>query len=104
MRKAIKRMSLPVRNAEQAPRKQDEPRSTEELRLSLMRKLMLVVNPWRRCPAPACRRNRRCASETLECQKLPQRKRSPEQEQAALASLQRALARRRAEMKGGQEK
>jgi hypothetical protein len=89
MRPTIKRVSLPTRETEDKT-----PRSQGELRLSLMRKLLPFINNWRACPALACRRHRRCASAQLECQKLPWRQHSPEQEQAIFASLKRALARR----------
>jgi hypothetical protein len=71
----------------------------DKLRLSLMRKLMPFVNSSRACRMAACRRHRRCASANFECRARPARSFSPESEQAALASLQRALARRRAELK-----
>jgi hypothetical protein len=51
--------------------------------------------------AGAARRHRGYASARLECENLPPRKpRNPENEQAALAYLQRALARRLSEVKG----
>jgi hypothetical protein len=77
-----------------------EPLSEQDkLRLSLMRKLLPLVNSSRACPMAACRRHRRCASANFECHAWPARSVSPKNEQAALASLARALARRRAEFK-----
>ena len=70
----------------------------DKLRLSLMRTLMLVAKPWRRCPAHTCRRHRRCDSDGIACIAAPPRARSPKKGQAAIAYLQRALARRRAEV------
>src|SRR5262249_12289675 len=39
-------------------------------RLALMRKLLPFLDDWRKCPAVACRRHRRCASAALECETL----------------------------------
>jgi hypothetical protein len=60
---------------------------------------MLIMSDWRRCPEPACKRRRGCAATGLDCH-TPERERTPEQEEAAMAHLQRALARRIAEVGG----
>ncbi|HTS39076.1 MAG TPA: hypothetical protein VMH84_00850 [Xanthobacteraceae bacterium] len=70
-----------------------------QLRLSLMRSLAPFVNDWRDCSARVCRRYRRCASPALECETLAAPKpRSPAQDAALLASLQRAIKGRAAEL------
>jgi hypothetical protein len=76
----------------------DPPREQDKVRLSLMRKLMDVINPWPDCPHAACRRHRRCASRGHDCAGLACREPvSPEAGDEALASLQRDLARRSAQ-------
>ena len=72
--------------------------SSEQARVlpSLMRKLAALLDDWRACPARVCRRHRRCASSALECTSAPRTDVSPEAGDAALADLQRALARRSA--------
>ena len=80
---------MPPKNFDRTPLGEQD-----KLRLSLMRKMLQILKPWRGCPARVCRRHRDCASPYFECQTLPGRQVSPERGEAALAHFQRALARR----------
>ena len=74
------------------------------LRLSLMQKLMPFVDDWRCCPAKVCRRHRRCASSALECASTSRKPVTRAAGDAALANLQRALARRSAALSSTEER
>jgi hypothetical protein len=96
---------LPLSGAAKTPSAQVPPRDQNEFGLALLRKLTGFLNHWRSCPVRACRRHRGCASARLECANArPRKPCTPENEQAALAYLQRALARRLAEVKGTEKR
>jgi hypothetical protein len=78
------------------------PFDEKALRASILRKLAIIADEWRDCPERACRRHRTCASPRLLCLKQIRERRpvSPEKEAEAMAWLQRALKRRRAEQCG----
>ena len=84
-----------------APPPAEDTRTVEEIRHSIIRKLMLFVSDWRRCPRPACRRRRACAATGLDCAspRNPARPMTPDQETASRAHLKRALERRLAEFR-----
>jgi hypothetical protein len=74
-----------------------EPRPSEaELRWSILWKLAQILEHWRTCREPACRRHRRCATRSLVCldRNRDARPMSPEKQAAALADLKRQLRQR----------
>ena len=93
---ALPPKSLPLSSGRKAGGEMP-PHPHADLRFSLMRKLMQVTNSWRACEMRICRRHRTCASAALQCASLPPRPRASAREPAAVAGLQRTLARRRAE-------
>jgi hypothetical protein len=79
------------------------PRSVDELRMELLRKVSLMVNnkSWRTCRQPACGRHRRCTAPAphYNCSNTPPRPPlTPDQEAAARASLFHGVRRRLAEL------
>ena len=84
----------------------DDRQNAELLHLDRLRKVMNAKYEWRRCPRPACRRARTCASADFAPCALtfPARPYDAEKESAALAALHYALKRRMAEldMEGGE--
>jgi hypothetical protein len=83
----------------------DQPSDVEALRYELVRRLMLIVSDWNRCPKRACKRHRGCAATGLDCMSLPPEppgsEMTPDQKAAVVADFRRALERRRAELAGG---
>ena len=79
------------------------PFDIEAVQRSILHKLARGLDLWRGCPRPACRRARGCAARRRPCvgaKALPQRRVSDEQVAARNASLQRAIKRRLAEIRG----
>ncbi len=92
--KAQRRASSAPAPAGEEPPKSEAPKSQNELRLSLVRKLAIVLDGWRACPERVCRRQRGCASPRLTClQSEPARPLSPDKQAAMLARFQRDLRR-----------
>jgi hypothetical protein len=89
-----------IERALQSMAKEEPPHDVAGLRLSLTRKLALVLDQWRDCPARICHRYRRCASQAFECNDIPPRKPlTPAQDEAALAHFQRDIRHRLAQTK-----
>ncbi len=88
--------------AEPAPANSEPEQSVEEMRRSMLHKLAVLTNKWRKCPERVCRRKRGCASPRMTCLSLPSRPVSPDQRAAGAAILKRMLREKRDT--GGAEK
>ena len=53
------------------------PADMEVFRNQLARRIHMLINTWRGCPEPLCRRNRGCMAPHIECANIPRP--SPEQ-------------------------
>jgi hypothetical protein len=85
----------------------ERPRSLEELRCRLNRRLSDFREGWRRCDKPLCRRRTHCCGEgpVFICTDdgRPRRPRSPEEKAKAISDLYKEVKRRRAERPTGAE-
>lgn len=67
-------------------------KTPDQLRESILRKLMDMRKTWRNCAEPACRRKRGCASPRMICaERVPERDIPPEHQAASVAMLKRML-------------
>ncbi|HXO73362.1 MAG TPA: hypothetical protein VN838_30765 [Bradyrhizobium sp.] len=85
----------------------ERPRSLEELRCRLNRRLSDMRKGWRRCDKPLCRRIKQCCGEGPEFKCTdngrPRRKLSPEEKAKVKSDLYKAVRKRRAELAAGVE-
>jgi hypothetical protein len=85
----------------------DRPRSIEELRCRLNRRLSDFRDGWKRCDNPLCRRWKQCCGEgpDFKCTDdgTPRRTRSPEESATAISDLYKEVKRRCAERAAGAE-
>jgi hypothetical protein len=85
----------------------DRPRSIEELRCRLNRRLSDFREGWRRCDNPLCRRSKQCCGEgpefTCTDDGRPRRTPSPEERAKAISDLYKEVKRRSAERPAGAE-
>jgi hypothetical protein len=85
----------------------DRPRSLEELRCRLNRRLSDFRNGWKRCDKPLCRRTKQCCGEgpDFKCTDdgRPRRTLSPEQQAKVRSDLYKEVKRRCAERAAGVE-
>ncbi|HXO71611.1 MAG TPA: hypothetical protein VN838_21845 [Bradyrhizobium sp.] len=85
----------------------DRPRSLDELRCRLNRRLSDFRHGWRRCDKPLCRRRKQCCGEGPEFKCTndgrPRRKLSPEEEAKVRSDLYKAVKKRAAEYAAGAE-
>jgi hypothetical protein len=79
----------------------DRPRSLEELRRRLNRRLSDFREGWKRCDKPLCRRWKQCCGEGPEFKCTddgrPRRMRSPEERAKVMSDLYKEVKRRSAE-------
>jgi hypothetical protein len=85
----------------------ERPRSLEELRCRLNRRLSDFCDGWRRCDKPLCRRCKQCCGEgpDFKCTDdgRPRRTPSPEERAKAISDLYKEVKRRCAERPAGDE-
>jgi hypothetical protein len=85
----------------------DRPRSLDELRCRLNRRLSDMRDGWRRCDKPLCRRWKQCCGEgpNLKCTDdgRPRRTPTPEERAKAISDLYKEVKRRSAERAAGAE-
>ena len=85
----------------------DRPRSLDELRCRLNRRLSDFRGGWKRCDKPLCRRWKQCCGEgpDLKCTDdgRPRRTLSPEESAKVRSDLYKAIKERRAELAAGAE-
>jgi hypothetical protein len=84
----------------------ERPRSLEELRCRLNRRLSDFREGWRRCDNPLCRRCKQCCGDgpDFKCTDdgRPRRTPSPEESAKAISDLYKEVKRRAAERAGGE--
>jgi hypothetical protein len=73
-------------------RKDDAPHDNiDAMRTSLARRINMLINNWRGCPEPLCRRMSGCMAPRIRCTNAPPRKEDPERTARTMALVYRAL-------------
>ena len=73
-------------------RKDEEPpEDIDALRYALARRLTMIVNNWRGCPEPLCRRHRGCMAPHIHCANTLPAEATPEATARTLALVYRTM-------------
>ncbi len=76
------------------PDRDPPPRDLDQLRYGLIRKANNMLETWRRCRVPLCRRSKRCLHADLACERdRPRLNLTPEEDARAASEMHRAIRR-----------
>ncbi len=67
------------------------PDDIDAVRTSLARRIAMLINDWRGCPEPLCRRMRGCMAPRIRCTNARPVKADPERTARTLALVKRAM-------------